>query len=105
MTLGETLIEVWRQVLVEEKPRVELEGGSYPVTATRAKKLRTVRFDYVPYHIDGIEQNPETGSRWALLARQGKRVMQFTSGWSYIGNVSEGELVRYPAWHSMGLPE
>jgi hypothetical protein len=31
--------------------------------------------------------------------------MQFTFGRRYIANVSEGELVRYPAWHSMGLPE
>ena len=105
MTLGETLIEVWRQVLVEGIPRVELAGKSYPVTATRAKKLRTVRFDYASHHIDGIEQNPETGSRWALLAREGKRVMQFTIGRRYIGNVSEGELVRYPAWHALELPE
>ena len=105
MTLGETLIEVWRQALAEGRPRVELEGKSYPVTATSAKKLRTVRFDYAACHVDGIEQNPETGSRWALLAREGKRVMQFTFGRRYIANVSEGELVRYPAWHSMGLPE
>jgi hypothetical protein len=105
MTLVETLIEVWMQVLVEGKPRVELAGKSCLVTTTRAKKLRTVRFEYAPYHIDGIEQNPETGSRWALLAREGKRVMQFTFGRRYIANVSEGELVRYPAWHSLGLPE
>ena len=105
MTLGETLIEVWRQVLVEERPRVELGGKSYPVTTTRAKKLRTVSFEYAPYGIDGIEQNPETGSRWALLAREGKRVMQFTFGRRYVANVSEGELVRYPAWHALELPE
>jgi hypothetical protein len=105
MTLGETLIEIWRQVLGEGMLRVELAGKSYPVTTTRAKKLRTVRFDYVLYHIDGIEQNPDTGSRWALLAREGKRVMQFTFGRRYIANVSEGELVRYPAWFSLGLPE
>ena len=105
MTLAETLIEVWRQALAEGRPRVELEGKSYPVTATSAKKLRMVRFDYAPYHIDGIEQNPETGSRWALLAREGKRVMQFSFGRRYIGNVSEGELVHYPAWHSLGLPD
>jgi hypothetical protein len=64
-----------------------------------------VLFDYAPYRIDGIDQNPETGSRWALLACEGKRVMQFSSGRRNIGNVSEGELVRYPAWHSLGLPE
>jgi hypothetical protein len=105
MTLGETLIEVWRQVLVDGKSRVELEGKSYPVAATRARKLRTVCFDCAACHIDGIEQNPETGSRWALLAREGKRVMQFSCQRRYIGNVSEGELVRYPAWHAMELPE
>jgi len=105
MTLGETLIEVWRQALAEGRPRVELERKPYPVAATRAKKLCTVRFDYAPYHIDGIEQNPETGSRWALLAREGKRIMPFSLGRRYIGNVCEGDLVRYPAWHSLGLPE
>ncbi|MBP1596784.1 MAG: hypothetical protein H6Q05_2161 [Acidobacteria bacterium] len=105
MTLGETLIEVWRQVLVEGKPRVELVDNSYPVTATRAKKLRTVQFEYASHHVDGIEQNPETASRWALLAREGKRVMQFTVGRRYIANVSEGELVRYPAWQALELPE
>ena len=105
MTLGETLIEVWRQALAEGKPTVELEGESYSVAATRAKKLRMVRFDYAPFKIDGIEQNPETGSRWALLAREGKRVMQFSFGRRYIGNVCEGDLVRYPVWHSLGLPE
>lgn len=105
MTLGESLIEVWRQVLVEGKPVVELMGRSYPVTASRAKKLRIVRFEYATYHIDGIEQNPETGSRWALLAREGKRVMQFSFQGRYIGNVAEGELVRYPIWHALELPE
>ena len=105
MTLGETLVEVWRQALVEERSRVELEGRSCPVTATRTKKLRTVRIEYDSYQIDGIEQNPATSSRWALLAREGKRVMQFTLGRRYIGNVSEGELVRYLAWHALELPE
>ena len=105
MTLEETCIEVWRQVLVEGRTRVELADVSYPVTTTRSKKLRVARFDYDSYHIDGIEQNPETGSRWALLAREGKRIMQFSLERRYIGNVSEGKLTRYPAWHALGLPE
>jgi hypothetical protein len=105
MTLGETLIEVWQQVLVEGRLRVELADKSYPVTTTRAKKLRAVRFEYDSYHIDGIEQNPETGSRWAFLAREGKRIMQFSFERRYIGNVSEGKLTRYPSWHALELPE
>jgi hypothetical protein len=90
MNLGETLIEVWRQVLVEEKSSVELEGRTYSVVATRAKRLRTVSFNSSSHVIDGIEQNPETGSRWATLAREGKRVMQFSFGRRYVGNVCEG---------------
>ena len=105
VTLEETLIEVWRQVLVEGRIRVELADRSYAVTTTRAKKLRAIRFEYDSYHIDGIEQNPETGSRWALLAREGERIMQFTFERRYVGNVSEGKLTRYPAWSGMGLPE
>ncbi len=105
MTLGETAISVWKQVLVEERPVVELEGNAYPVGSTRSKKLRTVRFTYGPYHLDGIEQNPATNSRWAALAREGKRVMQFSCERRYIGCVHEASLTRYPAWFAMRLPE
>ncbi len=105
MTLEEALISVWRQALVEGRKSVELGGESYPVTATRAKKLRTVRFTSGPHSLDGIEQNPATASRWAALARQGKRIMQFSCNGRYVGNVCEGKLLRYPAWRSLELPE
>lgn len=105
MTLAETLISVWQQVLVQGQPAVELEGERFPVKPTRAKKLRSVAFVYGPHCIDGIEQNPETRSRWAALARQGQRVMQFSFEGSYVGNVCEGKLLAYPAWRSLGLPE
>jgi hypothetical protein len=55
--------------------------------------------------LDGIEQNPETSSRWAALAREGKRVMQFSHEHRYFANVCEGELTRYPAWSAQRLPE
>ncbi len=105
MTLGETLVSVWQQVLAQQKAAVVLDEEQYPVKATRAKRLRTVQFSYGPYRIDGIEQNPETGSRWAALARQGNRVMQFSCKGRYIGNVCEGKLLRYPLWSSLQLPE
>lgn len=105
MTLEETVISAWQQVLVQRKLVVELEGETYPVGSTRAKKLRTVRFTYGTYRIDGIEQNPQTSSRWAALAREGKRVMQFSCEHRYVANVCEGKLTRYPAWHALGLPE
>ena len=32
----------------------------------------------------GLEQNPKIASRWARLAREGKKVTQFLSGGRYI---------------------
>jgi hypothetical protein len=105
VTLPETLIAVWQQVLAEEEPVLRLEGESYRVGKTRSRRLRTVEFTYGPHSIVAIEQNPNTGSRWARLARQGKRVMQFSHQGRYIGNVVEGRLTRYPAWQALRLPE
>lgn len=105
MTLGDALISVWKQSIAEGKSAVELEGETYPVTHTRAKKLRTVEFQFGDHRLDGIEQNPQTGSHWAQLARQGKRIMQFSVNRRYVANVCEGKLLRYPAWKSLNLPE
>ena len=44
------------------------------------------------------EQNPETKSRWAQMAREGKRVMYFLSEGRYIANVVKprrGRLVAF----------
>ncbi|MBI2956584.1 MAG: hypothetical protein HYY26_04655 [Acidobacteria bacterium] len=103
MTLAETLIAVWQQVLAEGKTAVELEGRRYPVGHTRARKLRTVDFSYGTHRLAAIEQNPETKSRWAALARKGKRILQFNCEGRYIGNVCEGRLMRYPAWKDLRL--
>jgi len=105
MTLAETLVAVWQQVLAEGRSVVELEGEAYPVGHTRAKGLRTVEFTFGGHRIDGFEQNPQTSSRWAQLAREGQRIMQFSMGRRYFANVCEGKLLRYPAWKSLGLPE
>ena len=105
MTLGEALISVWQQALADGKAAVELDGKCYRVTVSRAKKLRMVEFAHSNHSIVGIEQNPKTSSRWALMARRGKRVMQFRCEQRYIGNVCEGELLRYAAWRALELPE
>jgi hypothetical protein len=105
MTLGETLVAVWQQVMVEGKRSVELGEATYRVRKTGGKSFRRVEFDYEAHRLSGIEQNPGTGSRWADLARQGQRVMQFSYQGRYLGNVCEGKLLRYPAWQALGLPE
>ena len=94
MTLEDALISVWRQVVTEGKARVELEGKFYRVTHSPAKKLRIVEFEHGTQRILGIVQNPQSASRGAPKARQGKWTMQFQSKGRYIGSVSERKIVR-----------
>jgi hypothetical protein len=103
--LGDAVISVWRQALGEEAEEVELDGETYSVGRTRGKKLRVVRFQWKDYKLDGIEQNPHTSSRWAKLAKEGKKIMQFSFNKRYVGSVCDGKLMRYPAWKSLDLPE
>ena len=105
MTLADTLIEVWRQALASGSNEVELEGYAYKVGRTRNMGLRTVSLHYQTLEIEGIEQNPQTKSRWAKLASEGQRIMQFRCNGRYVGNVCEGKLTHYPSWKSQGLPE
>lgn len=73
----QTLIEVWRQALVENAKTVELGSASFPVRRTPKRGLRQVDFVFDGNEIRGLEQNAETKSRWAQMARSGKKVMQF----------------------------
>ena len=95
VSLEETLISVWRQVLVEEAKTVTVDGQSSPVLRTSRSKLREVDFQFEGQTLRGLEQNPNTNSRWAQLAREGKKVMQFLSGGRYIANVVDGKVQLY----------
>ena len=95
LSLEEALIEVWRQVLVENAKTVVLEKEHYPVRLTAKRGLRQVDFVFDENEIRGLEQNQETKSRWAQMARAGKRVMQFLSEGRYVANVVDGKLTRY----------
>ena len=89
------LIDVWRQVLIEDKSTVTIERRNYPVRRTTRPKLRQVDFAFDGEELRGLEQNPNTGSRWGQLAREGKKVMQFLSEGRYIANIVDGELRMY----------
>jgi hypothetical protein len=91
----QTLVEVWLQALVENAKAVKVGGKSYPVRRTPKRGLRQVDFTLDGHEIRGLEQNPETKSRWAQLARSGKRVMQFLSEGRYVANVVDGRVTRY----------
>jgi len=90
-----TLIEVWRQTLVENATMVELGAERYPVRRTPSRHLRQVDFVFDGNQIRGLEQNPQTQSRWAQMARSGKKVMQFLSEGRYVANVVDGKVTSY----------
>jgi hypothetical protein len=94
-SLEETLISVWRQTMVEGSKAVTVEDGNFPVRRTSRSRLREVDFQFQGHALRGLEQNPETGSRWARLAREGKKVMQFLSGRRYIAVVVDGKVQFY----------
>ncbi len=94
-TLEETLVSVWKQVLVDDAKTVMLEDRSSAVRRTSRSRLREVDFQFEGHQLRGLEQNPETASRWAQLARQGKKVMQFLQQRRYIAVVVEGNVQLY----------
>ena len=95
LSFEQALIEVWRQALVENADVVELGAERYPVRRTPKRRLRQVDFVFDGNEIRGLEQNPETKSRWAQMARSGKKVMQFLSEGRYVANVVDGKVTLY----------
>jgi hypothetical protein len=89
-------LTVYQQALVENRKTVLLEDKSFPVRVTAKRKLRQVDFQYEGKDLRGLEQNPETKSRWAAMARSGKKVMQFLEGGRYIAVVADGKVHFYP---------
>jgi hypothetical protein len=95
MTLEDALLSVWHQAIVEGAKTVTLEDVSYPIRRSSRSKLREVDFKFGEAQLRGVEQNPNTSSRWAKLAREGKRVMQFLSAGRYVANVVDGKVMLY----------
>jgi len=79
-----------------ENAKVAVIGTEHcPVRKTPKRGLRQVDFVFDGIEIRGLEQNPETKSRWAQLARSGKKVMQFLSAGRYIANVVDRKVTLY----------
>jgi len=97
MGLEETLASVWRQALIAGCQEVTLQERTFPVRHTPKRHLRQVDFYFDDEAVRGLEQNPETSSHWAQLAREGHKVMQFLSKGRYIANVVDGNLMLYDA--------
>lgn len=95
LSLEGTLISGWRQALVENSEVVKFSEESYPVTRSKAKRLRQVAFEFDGNTILGIEHNPKTKSSWAAIARSGKKVMQFVQDGRYVAVVADGKVTLY----------
>ena len=95
MTMEETLLTIWKQAMLDDAKSVDVEGKKFPVKKISQHRLRQVDFVFAGQELRGLEQNPETKSRWAQLARDGKKVMQFLSGRSYVAVVFDGKVKVY----------
>lgn len=89
-------LSVWKQALVEGKKEVTLGGASYPVRRTPKHGFLQIDFEVDGVAFRGLEQNPQTKSRWAQLARKGAKVMQYLSGGRYVAVIVDGKITRYP---------
>ncbi|HKV23994.1 MAG TPA: hypothetical protein VJN93_05325 [Candidatus Acidoferrum sp.] len=93
--LDDALLSVWRQALIERSKQVTLSGRTFPVRHTAKRRLAQVDFEFEGESYRGLEQNSETKSRWAAMARQGAKVMQFLTNGRYFGVVVDGKLTHY----------
>jgi hypothetical protein len=89
------LLSVWQQTLVDKKKIVEIDGETYSVKQTAKSKLKQIDFRFEGRELRGLEQNPNTKSRWAKLASEGKKVMQFLEAGRYIAVVVDGKIQIY----------
>jgi hypothetical protein len=93
--LADVLISVWRETLIENANAIVIDGHKFRVRRTSRSKLREGDFEFDGQTLRAVEQNPATSSRWAHLAREGKKVMQFLSRGKYIANVVDGKAKIY----------
>jgi hypothetical protein len=91
----EAMLAVWKQALVEGKTQVTVGGKTFPVRRTPRRHLLEIDFEAAGKALRGLEQNPETKSRWAQLARKGAKVMQFLSAGRYLAVVVDGKITHY----------
>jgi hypothetical protein len=96
LSLEDVLLTVYRQSLVGNKKTVTLEDQSFPVRSTAKRKLKQIDFQFEGRDLRGLEQNPDTKSRWAKMASDGKQVMQFLERGKYIAVVAHGKVYFYP---------
>jgi len=93
--IDEAFLSVWRQALVEHKKIISVGDVTFSVRRTTKNRLAQIDFEVDGVEFRGLEQNPQTKSRWAKMAREGAKVMQFLRAGRYVGVVADGVLKHY----------
>ena len=93
--MDQALLSVWRQALLEKAKTVRVGAETYSVRRTAKRGLAQVDFAWDGQPLRGLEQNPQTKSRWAQMARKGAKVMQFLAAGRYIAVVADGKIFHY----------
>ena len=95
VAIDDAFVSVWRQALVEQKKIVTVGNSTFSVRRTAKHRLAQIDFEVDGIEFRGLEQNPQTKSRWAKLAREDAQVMQFLRAGRYVGVVADGVLKHY----------
>ena len=69
LSFEQSLIDVWRQALVDDAKTVKLGTDSFPVRSTPKSGLRQVDFTFEGNEIRGLEQNPRQLASYATVVR------------------------------------
>jgi hypothetical protein len=93
--LSDVLVDVWSQILLHNSSVVKLGAERFLVSTSKKRRLREVKFTFEGRTIIGIQQNPDTKSNWATMAREGIKVMQFIEEGRYIAAVAAGKVTLY----------
>ena len=93
--VDDALISVWRQALVERKKIITVGNSTFSVRRTAKHHLAQIDFEVDGVEFHALEQNPQTKSRWAKMAREGAKVMQFLQAGQYVAVVADGVLKHY----------
>jgi hypothetical protein len=94
-TIDDAFLSVWRQALVEQKKIITVGDATFSVRRTTKNRLAQIDFELDGVEFRALEQNPQTKSRWAKIAREGAKVMQFLRAGRYVGVVADGVLKHY----------
>ena len=75
--------------LFSNQSEVILEGSHYPI-----KKFKTSQLRYLDlYGFRFVEQNPAKDSKWAQMARIGKKILWIFRGNTYYARIIDGNFI------------